>query len=345
MTVRILFFSIVSVVAITGCTVHQADDPSGPVINYYYWQARGSIEAEASSYLEESHSNKLYMRFFDVHYIEKDGQEGPFPISISQATVAQLPQSIELVPVVYIENDVFAKASDYDIEQLKGHVKEKIDELWSKKGLITEMVEVQIDCDWTESTKDRYFDFLHGMRQLGLTYISATIRLHQVKYTNTTGIPPVDYGVLMFYNMGEVTRLEESNSILNLEEAEKYLEGADAYPLPLVAAFPNFSWGVLFRKGEAIGLLNNTDLSLFESALFAKNENGKYQCLERCFIDGKWLYEDDLVRFETVSNELLKEAHTMVNSYVETRDEIIIYHLNTDLMNRSTPGELKAIFE
>ncbi len=73
---------------------------------------------------------------------------------------------------------------------------------------------LQIDCDWTTKTAPKYFYFLQQIREkldahedggtfASLAMLSATIRLHQVKYPEKSGMPPVDKGVLMFYNMGE----------------------------------------------------------------------------------------------------------------------------------------------
>lgn len=345
---RILFFFLALAAICSSCSQSGSEGTlsgDGTSLNYYYWQARGGVDSSMVSYMEESGSNKLYMRFFDVHYVKNERQEGPFPVSISQTRLNGLPDRIKVVPVIYIENDVFSNSSDYQLERLPENVWEEIQDLWKSKGLLSDVSELQIDCDWTESTRESYFKFLLDLKELQAISLSATIRLHQIKYASTTGVPPVNQGVLMFYNMGEVTSLEERNSILNLQEAEKYLVGADTYPLPLSTAFPAFSWGVLFRKGKAIALLNNTDVGLFESDLFNSSEDNQYQCLERCFIDGKWLYEGDQVRFEAINADLLKDAHALVAKYVDMGNERIVYHLNKDLMQRMKAEQLKAILE
>ncbi|MBK8703650.1 MAG: hypothetical protein IPN33_08475 [Saprospiraceae bacterium] len=124
------------------------------------------------------------------------------------------------------------------------------------------ILEIQIDCDWTEKTRDSYFYLLKKMREQlepGNCALSATIRLHQVRYFKKTGAPPVDRGMLMFYNMGDVESWEEPNSILNIKKGEPYLDGAARYPLPLDVALPAFGWGVLFREGRMIRLIYPID--------------------------------------------------------------------------------------
>lgn len=338
---RFLFYSIFFLAAIFSCS----EGEEAATINYYYWRAQGTIDQPTAQYLAESNSQKLYMRFFDVHYIDNEAQKGPFPVSISQVTLGQIPEGVAVVPVVYIENDVFTKSLDNELEALSEHVNQEIQDIFKEKGVSSEPSEIQIDCDWTERSRESYFTFLLDLKKIGTYELSTTIRLHQVKYASSTGVPPADYGVLMFYNMGDVTSMQERNSILNLEEAEKYLSGAEGYPLQLVPAYPSFSWGVLFRKNEAIALLNNTDLSLFESQLFQKDAAGHYNCQERCFIDGKWLYEGDMVRFETVDTDLLLQAEQLVGRYLGPQKECIVYHLNVDLMTRMSTQDLKDIFQ
>jgi hypothetical protein len=50
--------------------------------------------------------------------------------------------------------------------------------------------------------KDNYLKFIAVFKKLSKKKLSATIRLHQVKYFKKTKIPNVDSGVLMYYNMG-----------------------------------------------------------------------------------------------------------------------------------------------
>ena len=67
--------------------------------------------------------------------------------------------------------------------------------------------------------------------------LSATIRLHQLKFIGESGIPPVDKGLLMCYNMGDLHRLRISNSILETAELKKYIKQLSVYPLKLDVAF------------------------------------------------------------------------------------------------------------
>ncbi len=101
--------------------------------------------------------------------------------------------------------------------------------IWRK---VSEMVprlgrrsgELQFDCDWSDATRDRFFALLTAVgeraRPAGIT-LSATIRLHQVKYRERTGVPPVERGMLMFYNMGRVDAAPGTNAIFDPAAAER----------------------------------------------------------------------------------------------------------------------------
>ena len=55
---------------------------------------------------------------------------------------------------------------------------------------------IQIDCDSTISTKEKYFNLLVFLSDY-IDCVSATIRLHQINYFRVTGVQTVNRGVLM----------------------------------------------------------------------------------------------------------------------------------------------------
>jgi len=106
--------------------------------------------------------------------------------------------------------------------------------------------------------------------------------------------------MLMYYNMGEVRAWEESNSILNLEAAEPYLNGK-AYPLPLDLALPLFRWGVVFREGKMIRLINNLSAeALADRTRFFPMTPDRYEVQKGTFLQGHYLYQGDFIRLEAV---------------------------------------------
>ncbi len=167
-----------------------------------------------------------------------------------------------IIPVVFIKKRVFERIREDNIESLAKSI-------YSLVSTVNHSIKkvpnrIQFDCDWTEKTRDKYFLFLRLYRSLSQSGISCTVRLHQVKYPGIAGIPPVDYAVLMFYNMGEINA-GTGNSVYDKEIAKKYSPSIKSYPLELDLALPIFSWGLQLRAGRVIQLLNKMRFLQFET--------------------------------------------------------------------------------
>jgi hypothetical protein len=101
-----------------------------------------------------------------------------------------------------------------------------------------------LDCDWSAKTKAKFFRLTRIMNDSLDVPLTATIRLHQYANPKGTGVPPADRGMLMPYNVGQITAQGDGNSIFDLSIAEPYFTSSSPYPLPLDIGLPAFSWGV-----------------------------------------------------------------------------------------------------
>ena len=82
----------------------------------------------------------------------------------------------------------------------------------------------------------------------------------------------------MFYNMGEVADWNCENSILNQTDARAYLPNFRDYPLDLDLVLPIFSWGVLYRQGRMIRLINNLrPEDLRDTTYFHEAANNRFE--------------------------------------------------------------------
>jgi|GEM_PF-110049 len=199
--------------------------------------------------------------------------------------------------------------------------------------------EIQFDCDWTEGTRAAFFSFLKKVRPLlpPGTRLSATIRLHQYKFPDRTGVPPVDRGLLMLYNTGDIHDPEEPNSIFQPAAAEKYLLGAPpAYPLPLDVALPAFSWALIYRDGELWKIVPNVESNV---ALTTRNLP-TYQPET----PNSTLLPDDFVRYETVDTTLLRQAAALAAGIRLARDaRVAFFHLDTTTVRRYPAEYLRSL--
>lgn len=307
--------------------------------SFYQWQTKWSFTPETFTYLNAIEAKKLYVKFFDVDWNFNKQQAIPLAPLMWEA---QNWASFELVPTVFITNRTLQQLSSSDLTTLAQNIHRKIISVAQN----TPFQELQFDCDWSESTQGKYFLLLQHLKNLfPEQQFSATIRLHQIKYAQQTGIPPVDRGMLMFYNMGELSNWETSNSILDLEVAQQYLNKLKIYPLPLDVALPLFQWGAVFRDGKLFKLINQLELKeLVDQERFKEIQSYKYRVVQSTYLHGHYLYVGDQIRLEIVTQKTLLEAAQLLQTHLKKLDRtIVFYHLGTRQMERFDSTTIKNI--
>lgn len=313
-----------------------------PKAAIYHWKSSLTLDEGDRKKLDSLGVERLYLRFFDIDRYENKLK----PISVLELRSLP-PEGMDIVPCVYITNRAISFLPDTAVESLALHVYSKIKKL--AQPIKNPISEIQMDCDWTESTAKKYFAFLQTLKTLceqDRWKLSATIRLHQVKYREKTGIPPVDYGMLMFYNMGDLPSETESNSILNLTTAEKYTGRLGEYPLPLDLALPLFSWGVQFRSGEMEALRSSWNKEEMEKdTLFEKQSGNWYRARENSLFKGQYILKNDRVRIEAVDPELNLLALKFVSSHSKkTPRYLSLFHYNPDEIEQYAAHHIAEIY-
>jgi len=201
----------------------------------YYWRTDLRFDSTEQAFLQQYHINKVYCRYFDVVMSESGEPKPNATITFSDT----LPDSIEIIPTVYITEDCMHQKHEGFAERLVKRILQM-----NETNNIRNVREIQIDCDYTSKSRKTYYDFLEKVNKYWKegnpkdARISTTIRLHQLAME----APPVDYGALMIYNTGNPNKWEERNPILDYRDVYPYLNRLDQYPLPLAAAYPVFHW-------------------------------------------------------------------------------------------------------
>ena len=232
-----LFFMAVLAVTAVACTEKQAPWREMPVRGnaVYYWRTSLQLDSTERGFMADHHVSRIYCRYFDVVL---GGADVPMPnATITFGDSLQLPDSTELVPTVFITENCLR---GNEVDSLPRRIVSRILQMNATNGL-GDVREIQIDCDWTERSRETFYALLSDMRQICQQHdirLSATIRLHQLQMP----APPVDYGVLMLYNTGAPERFEERNPILDLRDVKPYVKYLADYELPLAAAYPVFQW-------------------------------------------------------------------------------------------------------
>lgn len=293
-----------------------------PAISFYYWKTIFRLSPKERNGLNDNQVKRLYIRYFDIDLNLKT--QKPYPRS--PIRFEETINTLEIIPVVYIKNRVMLD-SNLNILDLAQKTNSFIEQINSKNNITIK--EIQIDCDWTLASQKNYLQFIEAFKKVSNKKLSATIRLHQIKYFKKTKIPNVDRGILMYYNMGKIAP-DSLHSIYDRNIAKRYLSSLEHYPLPIDFALPIYSWGIHIRDGRVIGLRNKTDATaLKNNANFVFLKNNWVLIKESIYKDGIFYKKNDQIKLETISkNNLLEMANDLEENTTQNPKEIIFYDLD-----------------
>lgn len=312
---NILFLALVSF-------LFSCQQQERPVVSFYYWKTVFRLSPKEKDCLTRNEVERVYIRYFDIDLSPKTKKSFPrSPIRFEETN-----HNFEIIPVVYIKNRVMLDAK-LDVNDLAKKTYSFIEQINQKNTI--NIQEIQIDCDWTLESRDNYLRFIEAFKKVSKKKLSATIRLHQIKYFKKTKIPNVDRGVLMYYNMGTIAP-DSLNSIYDRSIAKRYLSSLENYPLPIYIALPIYSWGIHVREGRVIGLRNKMNASNFKtnSNFVLTNQNWLY-CKRATFLNGIFYKENDQIKIEKITeDDLLEMANDLEVNTTKNPKEIIFYDLD-----------------
>ena len=267
------------------------------------------------------------------------------PITFS----APLPPNVGFVPVVYLKNEIFKESKSSEMDQLAEHVWQKISAM-ARQGSLA-FREIQIDCDWTETTKELFFAFTGKLRRTAHengVLLSATIRLHQIKFADITGVPPVDRGMLMFYNLGTIDATTGDSSIYNRTDALKYAKWIKSYKLPMDVVLPIFSWGIQSRDGRVVALIEDMDREELSKIKWLHPESEQFYVADDAgFFHGHYFSRGDHLKFEATTPETTAEAAILVSknqASISHFQTIAIFDLNERNLKTYAKEDFNQIF-
>jgi hypothetical protein len=312
---------------------------------FYYWKTGFRLNEQQTGILKQT-GNNAYIRFFDVNWDDK--QHRSYPNAIVQFN--EIPAGLNITPVIYITNKTFENIADTAVDNLALHCNKLVNDLAAEKHI--DYTKIQADCDWSLSTRIKYFSFLSALKKLNSRQLEVTIRLHQVKFKDRTGVPPADRGVLMYYNMGKLNAdLHQPNSIYNEDDAAKYIAYLSTYPLKLDIALPLFSWAIHIRDGRVIqvygkiGRKQLNDQSYFETI---GGENN-YRAKRSFFLEGIYIKQNDIFKLEETDGNTLNAAAKQLIKYLpKQQHQTIIYYelanIDPEKFNAETIRQVSARF-
>ncbi|PKQ69671.1 hypothetical protein [Raineya orbicola] len=300
--------------------------------NWYHWKGTLQLDSLERKYAEQLQSKTLYLRFFDVDF---HPEQKAIPIGDLQIQNSDIKPFQEVVAVIFITNRTILQSTPNEIKSLAEKITQKIFSKAQNNKL--SLQGIQIDCDWSEKSKENFFLLCKTLKKIckdqKLSF-SVTIRLHQYKYFSQTGVPDADEGILMLYNIGDIEGKNTENSILDLSLIDKYLQDTETYPLPLKIALPVFQWAVVKRMGKVVHLLSEiTEKDLEQNPHLKKIQEKRYKVQKNHYFGGVFLYEQDELRWESVSLENIEKLTKKVASKIPIT-EMIFYHLDNQLIQQ-----------
>ncbi|QSW89546.1 hypothetical protein J0383_01720 [Flavobacterium endoglycinae] len=335
------------------------------VRSFCYWKTDLYFQQEDDSLIHKMGVKHLYLRFFDVNWNPYSKEALP----VATIRNIELNESNpEVTPSIFIANDVVLNTNKKQLDSLAIRIAKRVQDIGKKmleskaqrkasnivytrsdynqenyKSLNYDSVrsaelaklkldfkEILIDCDWTEKSKKNYFYLLDKVKnQFPNAKIAATIRLWQYKYATKAGIPPVDKGLLMCYNITKPDDFQTKNSIGTSTELEQYLTHSD-YKLKLDVALPLYSWAVVFRGNEFKGILSDYEDIINNRNKFKKIDNDKYLLQDDILVGGTYLRNGDEIRIEKISDAELQKMISIIKNKISIDDQTKITFFSFD---------------
>jgi len=321
--------------------------------SFCYWKTtywNDSIDQRTADSLGVKH---IYLRLFDV---------GWNPYAKSAAPMATLwdfsddANQMQVTPCIYITNDAMQQSTRPQLKKLAEDVRQRMNtilqgtrertarytaykkvsdsvykgdmdslERYERTMFDNRIKEILIDCDWTQASRDNYFYFLSELKKEIPAYkVAATIRLWQYRDHEKAGVPPVDNGLLMCYNMESPTDHKNKNSIGSPKILKQYVNHDD-YPLKLNVALPIFNWSLVFRGGQFLGILANSNMIDMNGKRFKKIDENRY-VFTRDEVIGETFYRNgDEVRVEKVSDAEMREMISILKDHIDLENSKVTF--------------------
>jgi hypothetical protein len=326
---------VVTILMLTACGENTSNR------GFYYWKSGTIQSTEEIEMLKKSHTDKLYLKFFEVVH---DTEFKQIPIDKTTFSLLSIPEKlikvdkkfarnfkgIEIIPTIFIEESCLRSNDSTQMTALAKRMCGLITKTFETNiGKSHVLNEVQIDCDWTPSTRTNYFILLKEIKAMLKVKLSCTLRLYPFKYPDLVGVPPVDRCMLMCYNLIGPKGNPEKNSILDVNELKLYVKNSKTYPLPLDVALPIFSWLHHYQQNQFLGLIQTSDKG------FLKNlkQGGKslwYTVTQDHVIGNRYVRRGDRIKWEKLTPKIIENAILVLkeNVHLDSESTLTFFDLN-----------------
>lgn len=315
----------------------------------YYWRTTFAPNDYEKTFVKKHNVKKLYIKFFDVgsNWRPKSDE-----YIVPEATVQfkdTLFSDLEVVPTIYITTSAI-EAMQLEEDRYAEKILKRVNAMCRQNQI--KFNELQLDCDWTKHTQKYFYRLCEEIKQLLDTtqILSSTIRLHQLTQTP----PPVDKGVLMVYNTGNLMELSTENSIFSRKDIEPYLHDnrLSNYSLPLDVAYPAYGWSLVFHPGKDKYLFNRimrrTDVTSYPQ--LKKIDKNTYEATEEINFtpdENYWnrVYKGYRIKVERPTAQEILEVKRLIEQQLAGKPhDNILYHLDETQLSNYSDNEISEIY-
>jgi hypothetical protein len=325
-------------------------EPPDPVVipSAFRWKNSPWLEGSEEQTVTRNGIQRVYHKLLDIDW---NPANGAHPVSFVPIPYqwrnyghkrGNWTEQVELIPCIYITNNTFLKIGDAEVDELAHNLLRKL-----RKECPPTIQGVMLDCDWSAKTQARFFRLTRIMNDSLEVPLTATIRLHQYANPKGTGVPPADRGMLMPYNVGQITAPGDGNSIFDLAVAEPYFTSTKPYPLPLDIGLPAFSWGVQFRNGKFMGILQDAQVqTAFDHGMLSGETHGTLQVTKENNNAMPQLHLGDVIRVERMTPEVIAQVAQLARKAVNSDTLSVAYfEVGTGTFQRMDQAQVKVGYD
>ena len=110
----------------------------------FYWSTTLDMDSTKTAFIKKYMISRMYLRYFDV--VNDEGGRAVPNATLRFAT--GVPRGMEIVPTVFIMPECLRQ----DREKLAGQIVRRVAQI-NETNDVLNVKEIQIDCDWSQSTR------------------------------------------------------------------------------------------------------------------------------------------------------------------------------------------------
>ena len=283
--------------------------------------------------IQETNTKRLYIKFFDVVFNE--WQQRPLPLAQVEFDTTSLKwikeSGIEIVPVLYINNDLVDKVNSERISALADRImlllKTRLDQFY-----LTDIKLVHIDCDWSVSSQEKYFDLLRYFETLPFfldKQISVAVRPKQMGNNAKFGTPPVKRIVFT----------------LDMQDEKFEPSWLKNYAIPLDVSLPVFNDPIVFRNNSAMGEISGIPDSSWQSEKVCQKSGEYFEVIKDTVVHFHYFKKGDHIEYKTGDTAALnKIAGSIRDNLKSSQVTIILNQLDSIKIRQYKTSQLRAAF-